>query len=265
MFLLTPSSMKTWRVSKKIPSHCNGSAVRPKNAKFNFFIPEMTFTFYFIYTITLLYSKKIIMKQIIDILQEISPLSSGAKTYIYEHTQRQEFKKRSILSKPGEICKYVWFIEKGLLHSFELVSPGKTICHWFMMKYDIATSVVSFFNQTNSEETVETLEDSVVHVMSREDLFAGFAEHPSLLLLTFLITTRYYCETRIMESILRKKKPEELYPFLLQHHPEMVKCVPKNHLASFMGISETTFYEKIAPKENKKPSKFTAVKKTKKS
>jgi CRP-like cAMP-binding protein len=205
------------------------------------------------------------MKKIIDTLEEISPLSSEAKTYIYDHIQRQEFKKRNILSKPGEICKYVWFIEKGLLHSFELVSPGRTICHWFMMKNDIATSVVSFFNETNSEETVEALEDSVVWAMSREDLFGGFADHPSLLLLTFLITKQYYCETRIMESILRKKRPEELYPFLLQHHPELVKCVPKNHLASFMGISETTFYEKIAPKENKKPSNLPAVRKTKKS
>ena len=188
------------------------------------------------------------MKKIITRLFKIYPLTKDAKTYLYEHTYRQEYKKRHKLIKPGETCRHVWYIEKGLIHSFEAISRGRKICNWFMAENDIATSVVSFFTETASEESIEALEDCVVWSMSRTDLYAGIKLHPSLLMLTFLIVVKYYCETRKMESLLKKKKPEELYAHLVMHHPEIAERVPKVLWAAFLGVTETTFY-KIIPKK----------------
>jgi CRP-like cAMP-binding protein len=117
-----------------------------------------------------------------------------------------------------------------------------------MIDKDIATSVASFFTETPSEETIEALEDCVIWRMSKADLYKGIKLHPSLLMLTFLIVVKYYCETRIMESLLKKKKPEELYAYVAMHHAEIVKRVPNNRFAAFLGITETTFY-KLFPKK----------------
>jgi CRP/FNR family transcriptional regulator, anaerobic regulatory protein len=188
------------------------------------------------------------MKKIIAILFKVFPLTEEAKTYLYENTYREEYRKWDKLLNPGEICRHVWYIEKGLIHSFEALSRDRNIGNWFMFEKDIATSVVSFFTETPSEETVEALENCVVWRMSRADLYKGIKLHPSLLMLTFLIVVKYYCETRKMESLLKKKKPEELVAFLAEHRGEMLKRLPKNRFAAFLGITETTFY-KLFPKK----------------
>jgi CRP/FNR family transcriptional regulator, anaerobic regulatory protein len=200
--------------------------------------------------------KKLIMDKILAFLSGLSPLSKSAKDFIRAKTQRQKYKKWDELLKPGEICRHVWFIENGLLHSFEETSSeNKKTCNWFMLDNDIATSVASFFTDAPSDETVRALEDSVVWTMSKADLFAGIKKYPSLLMLTFLIVVKYYCQSRKIESLQRKKRPEELYAYLLKHHAEMMERVPNNHLCAFLGITEATFYDKVAPLFNKKARK----------
>jgi CRP/FNR family transcriptional regulator, anaerobic regulatory protein len=194
------------------------------------------------------------MEKIRIYLNSVCPLSKAAWKFLETRLVRMELKAGQVLLRPGETCTMLWFVGDGLLRSYEHFDR-KQYCHWFMTKNDIATSVVSYFDEVPTEETVEALEDSVVFGISKSDLFIGLIRHRSLLMLTFLLTVKYYCQTRKMESALRKKSSAQLYDFLLRHYPELVGGLDNKYLATFMGIGETTLYNIKHEKKNAKPGK----------
>ena len=194
------------------------------------------------------------MEKISIYLNSVWLLSKGAWKFLETRLVKIELKEGEVLLRPGETCTMLWFIGEGLLRSYEHFDR-KEYCNWFMQKNDIATSVVSYFDEVPTDETVEALEDSVVYGISKSDLFAGLLRHRSLLMLTFLLTVKYYCQTRKMESALRKKNSKQLYDFLLRHHPELVGRVDNKYLATFMGIGETSLYNIKLEKKNAKPDK----------
>lgn len=191
------------------------------------------------------------MEKIRLYLNSVCPLSRGAWKFLEMRLVKIELKEGEVLLRPGETCTMLWFVGEGLLRSYEHFAQ-KDYCNWFMTKNDIATSVISFFDEVPTAETVEALEDSVVYGISKSDLFIGLTRHRSLLMLTFLLTVKYYCQTRKMESALRKKSSAQLYDFLLLHHPELVSRVDNKYLATFMGIGETSLYTIKYEKKNPK-------------
>src|ERR1700742_3081681 len=111
-------------------------------------------------------------EEIFNYLNKFCVLDEGTKHWLHEKARRIECRKKTRLLKAGDFCKHVWFVEKGLIRSYEISPAGKETCNWFMAENDIATAVNSFFRGVPSKEVVETVEDCVLWAVSREDLFA---------------------------------------------------------------------------------------------
>ena len=184
------------------------------------------------------------MKKIIAYLEQFCRLDEESKNWLHNSVERIEVRKLIRVVNTGAPCDHVWFIEKGLMRSYELLPTGKESCNFFMMENDIATAVGSFFTGAPSREIVETVEDSVLWTVSRKVLFDGFLKHPRLAILTLVMVVRYYCQVYKWASMLRRKAQEEMYAHLLQHDPKVLQRVSEKDMASFMGISEPT-YDKI--------------------
>ncbi len=179
------------------------------------------------------------MKEFIEQLRKLTSLKPGTIAWIASRTNRIEYKNNKIIHNQGEICDHLWFIEKGALGAFEQ-TPEKVYCHWGMQKNDFATSVNSFFKVLPSTEFVRTLAPTIVHAISRADLYEGLSKYPDLLMLTFNLQTDYYCQTREIEAVLRKKTSEQFYYHLLNNKPELVSILPDKHMATLLGISPTS-------------------------
>ena len=201
------------------------------------------------------------MKKILEYLsKKYWPLSPAAMTYIIQKSDEITVRKKETLLHQGEVCRYVWFVRKGMLRSYETSETGKYFNNWFMREKDIATSVISFFKEEKTEEVIEAVENSLLYRMSRIDLFAGLARYKSLAMLTLMIVINYYCQSRLLESILRRKESKQIHQYLLQHHSELLRRVPEKHLASFLGISQPSYN---AIKNGKKTEPGEKVKKKK--
>lgn len=182
------------------------------------------------------------MKKILDYLsRKYCQLSAAAMTYIIQNSDEITVKKKEILLHQGEVCRYIWFVRKGLLRSYETSETGKYFNNWFMREKDVATSVISFFKEEKTEEAIEAVENSLLYRMSRKDLFSGLAKYKSLAMLTLMIVIHYYCQSRLLESILRRKESKQIHQYLLQQHSELLRRVPEKHLASFLGISQPSY------------------------
>ena len=212
------------------------------------------------------------MKEILLYLsQTYWKLDKSAMTFILEKCDERPVIKGEVLLREGEICKHVWFVKKGLLRAYQSQpsSPDKIVSNWFMTENEVATSVISFFNDCKSDETIVADENGVVFEMSKNDLFAGIVQHPCMAILTLHIVIKYYCQTRLNETFLRMKEPQLIFQGMMANCPELLHRPLQKHLASYLGVSGPVFREiksgKYKPgKEKETPAKKSAQRKTRK-
>jgi len=195
------------------------------------------------------------MKEILEFLsQTYRKLTREVMTYVLQNCDERVVSKGEVLLEQGKVCRHVWFIKKGVLaaHQEDLQNPEKKSINWFMQEGDIATSVISFFDEEPSNEKVVAVEASVVFQMSRKDLFAGIEAYQVLAILTLLVVIRYYVDTRFNEACFRMKNYHLIYERLLARCPELVQRVLERDMALFLGVSEPVFRDIKSGKYKKK-------------
>jgi len=178
-------------------------------------------------------------EQLLNFFNSIHPLSDELKTQLSFYLKTQEFKAKRHLLKEGEICNYIYFIEKGLARSY-YVKDAEEICSWFMKEGDVVISVDSFYNKKPSNERIQAIEDTVVHFIHYDELQLLYKRFIEFNIIGRLLTEKYYQLSEERLFSMRKQKAVERYDYLFLHHEEIVKRVPRKYIASYLGITDET-------------------------
>jgi len=89
--------------------------------------------------------------------------------------KRQEIPARTILLREGQISKTGYYIEKGCMRSW-FNNNGKDITFQFFFEGEAVSSVESFRTSQPSLFTIESIEPSIVHSISKKD-FQFITDH----------------------------------------------------------------------------------------
>jgi CRP-like cAMP-binding protein len=193
------------------------------------------------------------MDQLLQFLDSIFPLSPELREHLNRILKTRIFPKKAFLLKAGHISRNIYFIEKGLVRCFYMLGE-KDISSWFMKEGDVIVSVDSFFGHIKSSENIQTLEETIAHYISSEELeeiynrFIYFNIHGRKIL------THYYRLSEQRTISMRSLKAKERYVYLLSQSPELLQRVPRKYLASYVGVAEATFsHINGKPSRNIKP------------
>jgi CRP/FNR family transcriptional regulator, anaerobic regulatory protein len=179
------------------------------------------------------------METLFYLLNSIYPMSEELKHYLLMNLDTKEVKKKEILLRAGRICQHIYFIEKGLLRCYYMQGQHE-VCSWFMKEGDVIASVESFFDQKESYESIQAVEDSVVHYISFQQLQYVYQTFIEFNYVGRELVQKYYKLSEQRLYSLRMQQAGERYQWLLNHHPELVLRVPAKFIASYLGIDETT-------------------------
>lgn len=168
-------------------------------------------------------------------IQRYIPLSDADWNNIEVCISRQEIPKESILLEEGKICKHLYFLETGLLRFF-VWKDGNDITKYFTDVPYVFTSQKSFAKQTPAQENIETLEDSIIWVMSYEDAQRLLALNSWSNFIRLLIQEVQTFTEEILEA-LQTETAESRYRMMLQADANLLQRVPLKHLASYLGIA----------------------------
>lgn len=175
----------------------------------------------------------------LDFLNEIHPMSSGLIDHLSNILKTITLKKGEYVLIEGNVCKYVYFVQRGLLRSFDLID-GREVCNWFMKENDVVYAVESFLTQEPSTESIQALEDCTLHYITYSQLkdicrsFIEFNVHRSVL------TEGYYLGSMKRQKMLTRLSPKKRYEHYLENYPEFVRRVPVKDIASYLGMSAST-------------------------
>lgn len=153
--------------------------------------------------------------------------------------KREEIPAKTVLLKEGEIARKVYFIEKGCCRlSFN--NDGKDITFQFFFEGEGVSSAESFRYNKPSLYSIESIEPSIVHSLSKSDYLAIVESSPVIKqdMEEQTFQRLAYVEHLFLSRI--KNSPEERYQELLQQYPQILQRVPQHYIASFLGITSVS-------------------------
>ena len=175
------------------------------------------------------------MHSLRQFISQYTPVSEPDWQAISNCLVRRELKKETLLLQEGKTCKHLYFLEKGLLRFF-VWKDGLDITKYFTDVPYVFTSQKSFNQQIPAQESIETLEDSIIWQMSYEDAHC-LLELKSWSTFIRLLVQEVQTYTEEILEALQTQTAEQRYKMLLQQDADLVQRVPLKHLASYLGIA----------------------------
>ena len=180
------------------------------------------------------------MDQLLSFLAGIAPFDSELHDSLSKNLERITCDAGDCLLKEGEVSRHISFIESGLVRSCHLLD-GKEVTTWFNKEMDFFYNVNSFSTQQPSRQIIYALEPCVIWRISYDKFKCLCDQFPVMHKLRADIIEKYYGVMLEMINVMRMKKPEEIYAYMMENKPELLSRVPVKYVWSFMNVKVTTF------------------------
>ncbi|PWT71248.1 MAG: Crp/Fnr family transcriptional regulator [Bacteroidetes bacterium] len=152
----------------------------------------------------------------------------------------KELRKNEFLLKEGKISNQYFFLEHGFMRAFAFDTEGNDVTTNFFSDKQVVLEVSSFFNRTHSKENIQAIDDCTGWFITYEQLndlfhslpeFREFGRH-------ILVTVLSALKSRMLSMIT--ETAEQRYDALLKSNPEVFQHAQLRHIASYLGITDTS-------------------------
>lgn len=179
------------------------------------------------------------MEHLLSQIKNYHVLSNESQDALIDCFQKVIVYKNDYLLNEGNICRKLYFLEKGALRGFYNIE-GKEITHWFAFENDFVTSFHSFITGEASVENIQFIESSVLWAISKNELTGLLNRYHEIERLVRIAYEKYYIRLEERYVNAQFKTARELYENLLQQTPHILERVPLGYVASYLGISQET-------------------------
>lgn len=148
----------------------------------------------------------------------------------------RQIPKRFKLVKEGEIATELYFINKGLVRLY-YTKEGEEITGFIFKENLFASSYDSFLRQAPGIQTLESLEDCDLLVITYDKMQELYEVLPKMNILTRKIAEQRFINGQMILSSFLLDSPEERYRKFELQNRDLLQRVPQNIIASYLGIT----------------------------
>jgi CRP/FNR family transcriptional regulator, anaerobic regulatory protein len=148
----------------------------------------------------------------------------------------QQFRKGEFIIREGDTCRYVSFINFGMVRFYYLVE-GKEICTGFAGENEYISEYNSFLTQSPASMFIEALEDTEMIHLSYHDMQDSYNNYSIFERFGRKIAEKLFVMLSSQNTRLLVLTPEQRYQFVVQHQPAILQKVPQYMIASYIGIT----------------------------
>ncbi len=176
------------------------------------------------------------MEQIRKYFEKISKQTDKDWEIFSSKLYRQEFPKKTLLLKTGQIEKYLSFIEKGTIR-FYFPKEENDLTFSFAFAGGFVSAYDSFLQQSPSVYQVETLSDTILCRLSYEDLQDVYTYTAIGNLIGRHASEELFLKKSKRELSLLNDSAEKRYLNLFNEQPHLLQEIPLKYIASYIGIT----------------------------
>ncbi len=187
------------------------------------------------------------MTQILDNISKIVDLTPDEEQRLLSRLETKQFKAKSIILHAGEVCKYSYFVNSGLLRSFTINDHIVEHVLSFACEGWWIGDMYSLLSQKPGNLFVEVLEDAEVVLLSKENQEILYQEIPKLERFFRILTENSLVahQERLMDNL--SLSAEERFEKFCRKYPTLIQKVPQKQIASYIGVTPE-FFSKMKSK-----------------
>jgi CRP-like cAMP-binding protein len=181
------------------------------------------------------------MKSIIDNISLHIELSDKDKELILSKIEIQQYKAKSVLLNAGEICKYSYFVNSGILRSFNINDNIVEHVLQFACEGWWIGDMYSLLSQKPGNLFIEVNEDAEVVILSKTNQEILYQEIPKLERFFRILTENSLVahQERLMDNL--SLSAEERFEKFCNKYPTLIQKVPQKQIASYIGVTPEFF------------------------
>jgi CRP-like cAMP-binding protein len=178
------------------------------------------------------------------IIQNISKhiaLTREEQLLFLSKTETHTFKAKTILLNSGQICKHSYFVNSGLLRSFNINDNIVEYVLNFAGEGYWIGDMYSLISQKPGNLFIEVLEDAEVVMLSKQNQDLLYTEIPKLERFFRILTENSLVanQERLMDNL--SLSAEERFEKFCVKYPTLLQKVPQKQIASYIGVTPEFF------------------------
>ncbi len=175
----------------------------------------------------------------ITLLKKYENLPEDLSLHIESLLGTFELPKKTILLKAGKVCDYLYFIEKGMARNY-YTEEGKELTNDIVIEGELLVSFSSFSSREPSNETIELIEDCILHAIHYNDLQELYRSYPVMERIGRKMAEYHYNSLAARTYRLKFSSSAERYDYLFNNKIEIIRRAPIGIIASYLGMTFET-------------------------
>src|SRR5688572_5093739 len=167
-------------------------------------------------------------------------LSKEEEETIQSFLTPKKIRKKQYLLQEGDVCKFIAFVETGVLREYSVDEKGSEHIIQFALEGWTISDLYSFLTGEPATYNIDAIEDSELVLISKsahEELLVKVPKYETYTRLQ--ITGAYIAMQKRLTSIISLPL-EERYKNFTSLYPNIVQRVPQHMIASYMGLTPET-------------------------
>ena len=152
----------------------------------------------------------------------------------------KKVRKRQYILNAGDVCRYITFIETGLLRSFTVDDEGHEHVVQFATEGWWISDVGSFVSGTDALYNIEALEDSELLHLTKQSMDELLAKVPVMERFFRLLMQNNIVALQRRVIAYMSLSAEEKYLKLMEVAPDVMNRASQQHIASYLSITPET-------------------------
>ncbi len=152
----------------------------------------------------------------------------------------KELEANQFLLKAGQVSNEYLFLEEGFMRLYATDVDGDEVTTGFCAAGNVVFEVSSFFNRTASQEYIQAVTPCKGWFISYDQLNKLFHDLPEFREFGRHILVKGFTalKSRMLDTITQTA--EERYIKLLNSNPEILQQASLKHIASYLGITDSS-------------------------
>lgn len=145
--------------------------------------------------------------------------------------------KNQFLLQSGEVCRNIFFVEKGLLRMYSIDRNGKEHIIQFAPESWLISDRSSMYFNEKSLYYIEAVEDSEVLLLHVDFFNRLIEEFPNSIEKSDVLVQKHVKSLQDRINSLLGETAEERYLKFIKMYPDLLLRVPQWMIASYLGIT----------------------------
>jgi CRP-like cAMP-binding protein len=179
-------------------------------------------------------------KKIEQFIQSMIQMPIEKSKILVDKFELIDIPKNELIITENKLTENTYILESGFIRSYTFDTEGNDITTNIYSPFCFINDVMAFFKQQPASENFQALTPCKLWTMSYEDVQANFHGIPEFREFgrMMLITNYANLKKRMLGMI--KDTAENRYLNLMNQHPDIFQNAPLKHIASYLGITDTS-------------------------